>query len=165
MAELVEQNGLSGLSGAPLFCGEYKHLLDDKKRLTIPAYWREMVGNPQVLYVYKAFNGSFLKVLPARVASERMKLASAKLSEDEREAVQAIVGGRSGLFEWDSNGRVRVSDDMLKHAGITAELGWKVGLKGTMDGFQIWNQDDCPFDEKLARSPDAIKAAMRAMGI
>jgi len=34
-----------------------------------------------------------------------------------------------------------------------------------MDGFQIWNQDDCPFDEKVAKTPDAIKAAMRAMGI
>lgn len=161
MPDIEEQSGLAGLSGAPLFNGEFRHSLDDKRRLTIPSYWREMVGQPRVLFVAKASSGPYLKVLPAKVASARISESLAKLTFEEREAQEQILGGRTGLFEWDAQGRVRLSEDMLKHAKIDA----KVGLKGTMFGFQIWNQDDCPFDEKLATSPDAIKAAMRGIGL
>lgn len=161
MADVEVQSGLAGLSGAPLFNGEYRHSLDDKRRLTIPSYWREMVGQPRVLFVAKAASGPFLKVLPAKVASARIDAQMARLTPEEREAQEVILGGRTGLFEWDAQGRVRLSEDMLKHAKIDV----KVGLKGTMFGFQIWNEDDCPFDAKLAASPDAIKAAMRGIGL
>lgn len=159
MSDTVEQTISSGLSGQNLFCGEFTHVLDEKRRLTIPADWREMVGEPRRLFVIKAAHGKYLEVLPARTAAERMKDSSALLTDREALMRNKVLAARTALLPWDANGRVRLRDDMLAYAGITE----KAGLISTYDGFQIWNEADAPFQHKVEPSDEEILAAMKVL--
>jgi division/cell wall cluster transcriptional repressor MraZ len=47
------------------------------------------------------------------------------------------LASRSDLVPWDSQGRIRIKDDLLNYADLTNQ----VVLVGTFDGFELWNMD------------------------
>ena len=56
-----------GLVAGGLIVSHFAHNLDPKKRLTIPAQWRELVGDPPSLYIMPGLKSKkCLYVYPAR---------------------------------------------------------------------------------------------------
>ncbi|MBU0677246.1 MAG: hypothetical protein KJ626_03945 [Verrucomicrobia bacterium] len=130
----TEEVGNSGV-----FVGTYIHSLDPKKRLTIPADWREMVGVPRRLLVLPGVNDKCLCVYPFREMPHRMdKLRKLSIADTKGRQLARTLASRSDQPAWDSQGRIRIKDDLLVHAGIENQ----VVLAGTFDGFELWNPDE-----------------------
>lgn len=69
--DIVEPVPVLGGGG---FASNFLHSLDPKKRLTIPAVWREQVGEPKSLYVLPGLSDeTCLYVYPAREMARRLE--------------------------------------------------------------------------------------------
>ena len=121
-----------------VFVNSYTHYLDSKKRLTIPAVWREMVGAPRQLFVLQGVNDQCLCVYPAQELLRRMeRLRNLSIADDQGRQFARALASRAELVPWDSQGRIRVKDELLEYAGLVNE----VVLSGTFDGFELWSPE------------------------
>ena len=129
------------VQGLGMFVGEYTHSLDPKKRLTIPSVWRAQVGRPKTLYVLPDFHERCLNVFPAAEMSRKLeKLRRHSMADREAMRFASTLGGSSDVVPWDSQGRIRIKDKLLRFA----ELEDQVVLVGALDKFQLWNPRNRP---------------------
>lgn len=148
------------LAGAGVFVNTYVHSLDPKKRLTIPSDWRELVGVPRRLFVLPGVNDKCLCVYPAREMTRRLeRLGSLSIADEKGRQFARTLASRSDLVPWDSQGRVRIKDELLEFAQLTNQ----VVLTGTFDGFELWNPEQW---NKQVGSTDQqyLKEAARYVG-
>ena len=140
MNQALIQNDLLG-GGTPSFGGRYAHFLDPKKRLTIPIEWREVLGQQKTLCVLPDFCERCLRVFPLREMSRRLDVLrkSSLLDTRARQFVREIAG-RMQQISWDAQGRIRLADGLLAHAGLETE----VVLIGAVDTFEIWATKQAP---------------------
>ncbi len=120
-----------------VFVGTFRHSVDDKKRLAIPAKWRAAAKGSQEFYVLPDPKNC-LVVLPA-VAMEKMlqKADEISIGEYERRDVVRVIASRAHGTPCDKQGRVSLTDELLRHAGITKDAV----LVGALNRFEIWSPE------------------------
>jgi len=137
VAEPVQQ-GSGGAEVMPqYFCGNYLHNLDPKRRLTVPSEWRALVGQPEQFFVLPSVGDErHLYVYPARVMGPKLRnIHNLSMADAQGRTYLRIMGSRSEMLGWDSQGRIRVRDELLAYAGLASE----VLLVGNFEGFELWN--------------------------
>ena len=128
----------SEMAGQGVFVNTFTHSLDSKKRLTIPSDWRELVGVPRGLFVLPGVNDKCLCVYPAREMTRRLeKLRNLSIADEKGRQLARTLASRSDLVPWDSQGRIRIKDELLDFADLVNQ----VVLVGTFDGFELWSPD------------------------
>lgn len=130
------QPSVAAAGAAQFFVGQYRHALDPKRRLTIPSEWRVIVGQPAQVFVIPAVGEKHLYVFPAHALAPRLqRVHSISMADPEGRNYLRIMGSRSELLSWDTQGRIRVRDELLAYAGVKSEAI----LVGNWEGFEIWN--------------------------
>jgi MraZ protein len=116
-----------------MFFGEYEHTVDDKKRLTLPARFRDELAAGVVLSRGIERN---IDVYPRASWDANMaRIAELdSLSREAREMKRFVFAGAT-LAELDKQGRVLVPPHLVAHASIEKE----VVLAGVHDHIEIWN--------------------------
>lgn len=141
------------------FIGFFLHTLDVKKRLTVPLIWRGQVGDPQSLFV-TAVHTNRLYVLPSREIIRRLEKQGAhSITDVEMMLSDRMLGANSELLNWDSQGRIRIRDDLLAHAGLSEQ----VAMVGGFRHFEIWDSkawDKVRKDEPLDPSDHARRLGL-----
>ncbi len=131
----------------------YRHGVDEKRRVQIPAKWRPAEAGVEFTLVLwpKAKEGPCLRVLPPAQMAELMRDLDAMPNTDPSKGVlKRFIGSESEQVALDKSGRICLPEKMAKDAGITAEAV----LVGLLDRFEIWSP------ERYARvnASDAIMA-------
>jgi MraZ protein len=117
-----------------MLIGEYKHTLDDKKRISLPSKFRKQIGKKivvthgldQCLFVY---------------STDEWKEISKKIGElgmgqaDRRGFNRFILAGASEVSV-DSVGRILIPEHLRKFAGIKS----KVVFTGAYNRIEVWNE-------------------------
>lgn len=127
----------SGSSSSPgLLVGRFDYALDPKKRFTIPAGWRDVMGAPTYVYVLPDPREKCLNLLPPGEMEGRLEKLRAKALFD-RHASEAmrIIGEHSEQLTVDTQGRIRVRDRLLNFA----EIDDKVVMIGAFNRIQVWS--------------------------
>jgi len=131
----------------------YRHGVDDKRRVQIPAKWRpahEGVEFTLILWP-KSKEGPCLRVLPPKEMDELMASIDAMPNSDPNKVVlKRFIGTESIQVALDKAGRICLPEAMAKAAGI----GDEAMLVGLLDRFEIWNPER--FDK--VRASDAVMA-------
>ena len=137
MSETVISGTIPGPTES-VFVGTYDHALDPKRRLTIPSSWRDRVLGTQGLYVLPDVDEKCLCVFTVR-EMERKLSSVGHHSIVDRKARQfaRVLASRSDLVDWDSQGRIRIKDELLDYAGIKD----RVTMVGNFRFFELWNPD------------------------
>lgn len=129
----------SQIQGMGMFVGNFAHKLDPKSRLTIPSVWRAQVGKPESVYVLPDFHQKCLNVYPAGEMLRKLDaLRRYPMSDEKARRFSRVLGGNSELLTWDTQGRIRIKDELLAFAGLTDS----VTLVGALDRFELWNPDE-----------------------
>ena len=125
--------------GSGGFASSFLHALDPKKRLTIPSLWRAEVGAPKSLYVLPGLNSEkCLYVYPAREMAKRLdKFRKIGIGDKKARLFARILASSSDLVAWDSQGRIRIKDELL----AIAHLADQVKLVGAWDRFELWDPE------------------------
>lgn len=132
----------------------YRHGVDEKRRVQIPAMWRPTSGDVEfTLIVWPAPNdGTCLRVLPPEQMAKLMADINAMENGDPKKtALKRVIGGASVQVALDKAGRICIPDEMARAAGIAGEAV----LNGLLDRFEIWNPER--FERRQAA--DAVLAS------
>ena len=118
-----------------MFIGEYRHTIDAKRRLAIPAKFRKRIGETAVLT--KSLDSS-LVLYPMKEWEElAVKLAKLPMGQaGTRSFVRTMLAGAADV-EIDALGRVLVSDYLKDYAGLKKN----VVVAGLYNRLEIWDEN------------------------
>jgi MraZ protein len=131
----------------------YRHGVDAKRRVQIPAKWRPAKQGTELTLVLwpKAKEGPCLRVLPPQQMAKLMRDVDAMPNSDSNKVVlKRFIGSESVQVTLDKAGRICVPEKMASDAG----LGEEAVLVGLLDRFEIWSSERY---EKVKAS-DAVMA-------
>ncbi len=136
----------------------YRHGVDEKRRVQIPAKWRP--ARPEVLTLLLWPKGTMpeacLLVLPPQEwLALVQKLKAMPYADPNAEALRRLLGKKSDRVTLDKGGRICLPEAMAEAAAIDKEAM----LVGLVDRFEIWNperyQAASAVDDELL--PEAFK--------
>ena len=136
----------------------YRHGVDDKRRVQIPAKWRS--AEPEVLSLVIWPKGAMIEacllVLPPREWDALVqKVKAMPFADPNTRTLRRLLGSQSDRVTLDKGGRICLPEGMAKAAAIEKEAV----LVGLLDRFEIWNPERyekaSAVDNEL--SPDAFK--------
>ena len=129
---VAESTG-AGKSG---FVGRYDHALDPKKRFTIPREWRNLMGNPEFVYVMPDPVNRCVNIIPTVEMDARLEMLREKaLFDPALRPVLQKIGTSSEMPALDVQGRIRISDKLLQFANLTTT----VAMLGAVRMIKLWN--------------------------
>ena len=138
------------------FVGSYSHSLDAKKRVFIPAKFREELGNE--FYITRKFD-PYLSVYTAEDWAEYVETIS-RLPESEAAELQEYLLGVAQKCTPDSNGRIILDEKLMKHATIDKNLVFVgAGRQIKIWAEEVWNE------RESKRDPESIREIMRKYGL
>jgi transcriptional regulator MraZ len=142
-----------------VFTGEYRHTVDDKGRLAIPARFRPQLADGAV--VSRWIDGclaihtrSGWEALEARVAGLPITDAAARLFQRQ------IFGGAHEA-EIDRQGRILVPTFLRDEAGLATEAV----VAGVRDHAEIWSPERWAEYRRPMTDPQAFADAIAGLGI
>jgi MraZ protein len=119
----------------------YRHGVDEKRRLQIPAKWRPTSANVEFTLIQwpkgSMRDACILVLPPDEWVALVQKLKSLPFADPRAETLRSILGRKSDRVALDKGGRICLPDAMAKAAGIEQEAV----LLGLVDRFQIWNPE------------------------
>ncbi len=140
-----------------MLCGEYRHNLDAKNRIFIPAKMREELGSP--LVIAKSVRDSHLRIY----SLAGWKAYIQPIMEQNRKFSEGFIRYlQSSLVEVtpDSQGRVVLPQELIDFAGIEKNAV----IVGCLTWGEIWSETRYG-DLKSAVDPEAMAAELEAMGL
>ena len=138
-----------------MFLGEFKHNLDAKKRLFIPAKFREELG--EAFVIVKLLRGNCLRVCSLEEWEKYEETVLAKVPVSRRQAINRFLYRGSLETGYDTQGRIMLSPELLAHAEI--ERGTAV-IAGCGKYAEIWNEKN--FEENVeAEDARALNELLR----
>ena len=159
-AKMSEKQVIMGEAKAleSVFVHNYTHTMDAKHRLSIPTDWRLMVpGEARRLLVIPNMRDRSLNIFPAETEETQRRLQVFR--EMSSKNVQGrhfarTLASRLDLVSMDSQGRVRIKEDLLRFAGLTRQ----VELVGAFDRFELWSPETWE-QQKLGMDDDHFTQA------
>jgi MraZ protein len=128
-------------SGQVYYHSCYRHGVDDKRRLQIPAKWRPKAADVELTLIpwpKGTLKEAFLLVLPpAERDALVQRLKAMPYADPKAQALRRLVGGKSDQATVDKAGRICLPEAMAKAVGIEKEAV----LVGLLDRFEIWAPD------------------------
>ncbi len=126
------------------FMGQYRHTVDPKGRVTIPARYRELIGESAI--ITQDFDRN-LVVYPEPIFAAMADQVSANTSITDPNArdLKRLLFSNADLVTPDGNGRILIPSFLREKN----DLGSEVVLSGVGDYFEIWSSEEWDQRESL----------------
>ena len=128
-----------GVAGQGIFVGTFVHSFDGKRRITIPSVWRAQAGRSASFYVLPdVHEEACLCLFPAEEMLRHIeKLRHHSLADRRARHFARVLGSQSELVPWDTQGRIRIKDDLLAQVGLTDTAA----LVGVFQWIEVWSPE------------------------
>lgn len=115
-----------------MLMGEYRHNLDDKKRLTIPSKYREELGDKFV--VTRGLDGCLFVYSFAEWDKIVNKLKTLPFTKKDARTLTRFLMSAASICEIDKQGRINLVNSLISYAEIKKECV----IIGVNDRLEIW---------------------------
>ena len=143
-----------------MFIGEYQHTIDNKGRISVPAKFREELGEHFIitkgldncLFIYSMEEWKILE----------NKLKTLPLTnKDARAFVRFFFAGASEC-DLDNQGRIRIPNNLREHASLEKETV----MIGVATRIEVWSQEQWEkYNDDANLGYDEIASRMAELGI
>ncbi len=143
-----------------MLIGEYLHVLDSKKRISLPAKFRKEVGATVV--ITRGLDSCLFMFSLEAWESIAAKLAQLPVGQADTRGMSRFLLAGAVETEVDSAGRILIPE-FLK---VFAKLGTQVVLAGVADRVEIWNEklwDE--YKNRIEGSADQMAQTLGDLGI
>jgi len=146
-----------------VFLGTYRHSVDAKGRVAIPARFREQL--PTGTIISKGAEGCLQVFPPEEWAREQGLQRLGSLTPAQERRLARMLFGAARECEFDAQGRIVLSGDQRQYAAIT-NVAWIVGVNNLIE---IWNDEAWrrigeATPEEYTRIQDQVAERRRASG-
>src|SRR6266498_3089853 len=110
---------------ARVYNSVFRHGVDEKRRIQIPAMWRPTEANLQFTLIVwpQRREGVCLRVLPPKELADLMASLDAMPDGDPNKTIlKRIIGSKSTQVALDKAGRICVPEEMARAAGFKDEV-------------------------------------------
>lgn len=135
-----------------LLTGTYSRSLDDKKRFGLPKRVRELLGEPNTLFITPGPDQSLWLYTQAGLEQLSVKLDATPATDAEARVFRRLYFAQTEAVDVDRTGRVLVPDRLVQFAS----LGHDVVLIGVRDHLELW--DAARWQDFLARNASRFDA-------
>lgn len=142
-----------------MLIGEYKHNLDAKKRLSIPAKFRKELGEGAVL---TRGLDNCLFVFPMKEWQKIAdKLASLPIGQQDSRAFSRLMLAGAVEVEFDALGRILIPDYLKTYAGLSR----MIVVAGLYSRLEIWDEQKWSAHKSdLEKNSDSIAEKLGDLG-
>lgn len=138
-----------------MFLGEYKHSMDDKGRLFIPAKLRESLGKH--FYISKGFDRCLMIYDEAQWAQFSAKLNALSMGQAKNRDIKRFFFSGADELTCDKQGRVLLASALRQYAGILRDIV----IVGVGDKAEVWAAE--AWDARNAASEQLIEDGLDAL--
>jgi len=143
-----------------MFLGEYQHTLDDKGRLTVPARFREGLGERFV--VTRGLDNCLFAYPHTEWQVLESRLKTLPLTKGDARAFVRFLFSGATECELDRQGRVMLPPTLREHAGLEKD----VVVIGVSTRVEIWSQDRWSrYVEQAEQSFEDIAESLEGLGL
>lgn len=118
-----------------MFMGEYRHTIDAKGRLIVPAKFREQLGDSFV--VTRGMDGCLFGYTQEEWNILETKLQKLPLTKKDARAFVRFFYSAATECEIDKQGRINIPKSLRTHAALKK----KCVVVGVSNRFEIWSED------------------------
>ncbi|MCC7162867.1 MAG: division/cell wall cluster transcriptional repressor MraZ [Anaerolineae bacterium] len=142
-----------------MFLGEYAHNLDDKGRLTLPARWREELG--QHVVVTRGMETCLMVFPAAKFETFLHEINTVGMTAADARGLSRFFSSKATDDELDKQGRVSLPLNLREFAHLNGE----VMVVGAFDRIELWSPAQYTlWDEELVKSiPDMSERVNQAL--
>ena len=134
------------------FTGEYRHNLDAKGRLIIPAKFRDQLG--EEFTVTRSLDGCLAMYASTEWQALEDKLNELPMTNEKARSLKRFLLGSAATCELDKQGRILLPQVLRDRAGLDKDIT----LLGVGDHIEIWNtstyEEKYSFDDEAALEAD-----------
>ena len=143
-----------------LFIGEYRHSLDVKFRIIVPAKFRDGLGDKFVLT--KGLDGCLFAYSKEEWANFEEKIKSLPLTNKDARAFVRFFCAGAVECEIDKQGRTLIPPMLREYAGLSKDIV----IIGVSNRVEIWSQDKWDsYSEAEDLEADELAEKMAMLGI
>jgi MraZ protein len=142
-----------------VFTGEYRHSVDDKGRIAVPARFRPQLDSGA--YLSRWMESCLAIHTPAGWESLASKMAALPITDTNGRLFSRFVFSGASPAELDRQGRVLVPAYLRDEIGVTDEAV----VVGTRDHVEIWAPERWDAYRRALEDPQALAQAFEGLGI
>ncbi|MEK7138377.1 MAG: division/cell wall cluster transcriptional repressor MraZ [Patescibacteria group bacterium] len=143
-----------------MLLGEYKHNLDIKGRVAIPAKFREELKSGAI--ITRGLDNCLFVFTSKEWEVLAQKLVSLPLAQANSRAFARLMLAGATDVDIDSQGRVLIPDYLRKYAGLSKQ----VTVAGLYNRIEVWDSESWDkYKQKTESSSDEIAEKLGELGI
>ncbi len=128
-----------------MFLGEYRHSIDTKARLTIPARYRELLN--EGAYILRGLDRNLMVYTPKAFDILSRRIFQMNTADPLARTLRRLVIGSASRVEIDKAGRILIPEFLCQKAGILCDH--EVVLVGQGDYFEIWSSEEWALQQQI----------------
>jgi len=136
-----------------MFLGQYRHTIDNKGRLTIPARYRELLA--EGAYVIQGFDRNLMVLTPTSFESISHRVSLMSMTDPATRQLKRLLFSSGDKVEVDRSGRILIQQFLREVAGLDSEAI----VVGVGDYFEIWAPE--VWEEQTTQLKDVNANAQR----
>jgi MraZ protein len=134
-----------------MFLGEYRHSIDNKDRLTVPARFRELMVDGA--YILRGFDRNLMVLTPKAFEAVSRRLDQMSLTDPLARDLRRLIFGSASRLDVDKAGRILVPEFLRQKAGLTSDQ--EAILVGQGSYFEIWSSDEWALQQQALDQAEA----------
>ena len=134
-----------------MFLGEYRHSIDNKDRLTVPARYRELLDEGS--YVLRGFDRNLMVLTPKAFEAISNRINQMSVTDPLARSLRRLIIGSASRIEIDKAGRILIPDFLCQKAGINRDQ--EVVLVGQGNYFEVWSSDEWELQQQALDEAEA----------
>ncbi|MCB2178844.1 division/cell wall cluster transcriptional repressor MraZ [bacterium] len=140
-----------------MFLGQYRHTIDEKGRLTIPARFRELLENGA--YITQGFEKNLMVLTSHGFESMTRQVNRSSITDPTARALKRLLFSTADRISTDKNGRILIPQFLRE----SNQLDGEAVLVGVGDYFEIWTPE--AWEQQLANLQDTEANEQRFVGL
>lgn len=143
-----------------MFLGEYKHSVDIKGRVAIPAKFRDQLISGAI--ITRGLDGCLFLFSKKDWEALAAKIAALPLAQAGARAFSRLMLAGAADVEIDAQGRILIPDNLRTYAGLAKSAV----IAGVLNRAEIWDEDVwARYKQKTESASDEIAEQLGELGI
>ncbi len=142
-----------------MFLGQYQHSLDDKGRLTIPAVFRDALG--EGAFVSQGFDRNLMVMTAAYFQEVYDRINALSITDPAARLLRRLVLSNAYQVEVDKAGRILLPQSLRQFLSLNGEA---IAV-GQGEYFEIWSPTDWKLQMQTLQDADANASRFQALDL
>lgn len=144
-----------------MFLGEFRHSIDNKDRLTVPARFRELMS--EGAYIVRGFDKNLMVLTTKAFEAISQRLEQMSVTDPLTRALRRLIIGSASRLEIDKAGRILIPEFLCQTVGLACDH--EAILVGQGNYFEIWSPEEWANQQNALAEAEANRERFKVLDL